>query len=71
MIENFKDSDYAGIINELCPELKDTVPGQPLHSKRLPFLRNVVTVDESHPLINTLNRHGLRKLCLLYTSRCV
>ena len=49
MIENFKDSDYAGIINELCPELKDTVPGQPLHSKRLPFLRNVVTVGFKQP----------------------
>ncbi|MBO5281217.1 MAG: AMP-binding protein, partial [Clostridia bacterium] len=44
MIENCLDSDYRGIINELCPELKDTKPGQPLHCKKLPFLRNVITV---------------------------
>ena len=49
MIESAVDSDYAGIINELCPELKDTVPGEPLHSKKLPFLRNVVTVGFKQP----------------------
>ncbi len=45
MIDGFKDSDYVGIMKELCPELKDSVPGKPLHLKRLPFLRNIVTVD--------------------------
>ncbi len=44
MIENYRDSDYSGIMQELCPELKSTKPGQPLHSKRLPFLRNIITV---------------------------
>ena len=44
MIENCLDSDYRAIINELCPELAGTKPGEPLHSKRLPFLRNVITV---------------------------
>ncbi|MDO4948592.1 MAG: AMP-binding protein, partial [Bacteroidales bacterium] len=44
MIEKSLDSDYRGIINELCPEIKDSVPGDPLHCKRLPFLRNVITV---------------------------
>ena len=44
MIEGFKDSDYAGIVKELCPELETTKPGEPLHAKRLPFLRNVITV---------------------------
>lgn len=44
MIENCRDSDYSAIIDELCPELRDTVPGSPLHARRLPFLRNVVTV---------------------------
>ncbi len=44
MIENYRDSDYKGIMQELCPELKTTKPGQPLHSKRLPFLRNIITV---------------------------
>lgn len=47
MINGYRDSDYAGIINELCPELKNTEKGKPLHSKRLPFLRNVVTVGFS------------------------
>ncbi len=45
MIKGSKDSDYQESINELCPEIKDTEPGKPLHCKRLPFLRNVITVD--------------------------
>ena len=44
LIKGYRDSDYAGIINELCPELKQLKKGEPLHSKRLPFLRNVITV---------------------------
>ena len=44
LVEGWRDSNYAGIIAELCPELENTVPGKPLHSKRLPFLRNVITV---------------------------
>ena len=47
MIESCLDSDYRSIINELCPEIADTKPGQPLHCKRLPFLRNVITVGFS------------------------
>ena len=44
MVENNRDSDYKSIIEELCPELKNTKPGVPLYSKNLPFLRNVITV---------------------------
>ena len=44
MIENCRDSDYRGIIEELCPELAETRRGKPLHCRRLPFLRNVITV---------------------------
>ena len=44
MIDSCKDSDYKAIIEELCPELKTITPGQPLYSKKLPFLRNVITV---------------------------
>ena len=44
MIEGYKDSDYAGIIRELCPELETCEPGQ-LESKRLPCLKNIITVD--------------------------
>ncbi len=44
MIDSCKDSNYKAIIEELCPELKTTKPASPLYSKRLPFLRNVITV---------------------------
>jgi len=47
MIEYCKDINYKEIIEELCPELKDLTPGEPLYSKNLPFLRNVVTVGFS------------------------
>lgn len=45
MIDGYKTSNYVEIINELCPELASLKSGQQLHSKRLPFLRNVITVD--------------------------
>ncbi|HWR40334.1 MAG TPA: AMP-binding protein [Patescibacteria group bacterium] len=45
MIDGYKDSDYVGIIKELCPELETAEAGKPLHIKRLPFLRNIITVD--------------------------
>ena len=44
MIESCLDSDYRQIINELCPEIASAKPGEALHCKRLPFLRNVITV---------------------------
>ena len=47
MIEYCKDINYKEIIAELCPELKNLKPGEPLYSKNLPFLRNVVTVGFS------------------------
>ena len=42
--KGWRDSDYAGIIAQLCPELETTVQGSQLRAKRLPFLRNVITV---------------------------
>lgn len=45
MIDGCKDSDYVSIIKELCPELETAEAGKPLHMKRLPFLRNIITVD--------------------------
>ncbi len=48
MIDGFKDSNYVGIIHELCPELETSAPGE-LFCKRLPCLRNVVTVDSEQP----------------------
>ena len=44
MIDSYRDSNYAAIMQELCPELKNSTPGKPLHCKRLPFLRNIITV---------------------------
>ncbi len=44
MIENCRDSDYSGIIGEICPELETKKANEPLHCRRLPFLRNVITV---------------------------
>ncbi|MBR5524953.1 MAG: AMP-binding protein [Clostridia bacterium] len=44
MTEGAKDCHYGQIIAELCPELANTKPGKPLHARRLPFLRNVITV---------------------------
>ena len=47
LIESALDSNYAKIIEELCPELENTNPPEALHCKRLPFLRNVITVGFS------------------------
>ncbi len=44
MVESYKDSNYAEIMAELCPETKTAKAGAPLHCKRLPFLRNIITV---------------------------
>ena len=44
MIESALDSNYRAIINELCPEISQSKAGAPLHCKKLPFLRNVITV---------------------------
>ncbi len=44
LVEGYRDSHYADIIGELCPELENTKAGSPLHCRRLPFLRNVITV---------------------------
>ena len=49
MIDGYKDSNYVEIMQELCPELERTKPGAPLHSVRLPFLRNIITVDSKQP----------------------
>ncbi len=43
MIDKYRDSNYSEIVKELCPELENNASGEPLHAKRLPFLRNVIT----------------------------
>ena len=49
MIESALDSDYRAIINELCPEIRTSKAGAPLHCRKLPFLRNVITVGFRQP----------------------
>ena len=49
MIDGYRDSNYVDIIQRLCPELADTKPEEGLHAKKLPFLRNVVTVGFKMP----------------------
>ncbi|MBE6788470.1 MAG: AMP-dependent synthetase [Ruminococcaceae bacterium] len=44
MTEGAKDTHYGKIVAQLCPELESLKAGEPLHAKRLPFLRNVITV---------------------------
>ena len=44
LTEGAKDTHYGKIVAELCPELAEKEATKPLHSKRLPFLRNVITV---------------------------
>ncbi len=44
MTEGAKDISYGKIVAELCPELESLKAGKPLHAKRLPFLRNCITV---------------------------
>ncbi len=44
MTEGAKDINYGEIVAELCPELATLKVGKPLHAKRLPFLRNCISV---------------------------
>lgn len=46
LIDGFKDSNYIQILNELCPEIKDSKPGQ-LNIEKFPFLKNVISVSEN------------------------
>ncbi len=43
MIDGYRDSDYVEIMRTLCPELANSAKGE-LNSKRLPVLKNVITV---------------------------
>lgn len=45
MTGGFKDANYVNIINELCPTLKTSQPGQ-LDNPMLPFLKYVVYIGE-------------------------
>lgn len=45
MTGGFKDSNYIEIINELCPELKNTPPGK-LDSAKFPHLKNIIYIGK-------------------------
>lgn len=42
LMNGFKDSNYIEIINELCPDLKNSEPGK-FTSEHFPFLKNVIS----------------------------
>ncbi len=48
-INGFKDIDYLGIMDQLNPELATAEDPTNLHLARLPFLRNIISVDGPHP----------------------
>lgn len=48
LIDGFKDSNYVGIINELCPNLKFSTDGSP-DSERLPYLKKVIYAGKDTP----------------------
>jgi len=49
MMGGTKDNSYVEHIYAVCPELKDCMPGE-LESKKLPFLKRVIFLDEAyHP----------------------
>ncbi len=72
MIKAVPDSNYKEIINEICPEIRDAKAGEPLHCKRLPFLRNVITVgfkqkgcltfDETMDRYDSVSKSELKKM---------
>lgn len=45
LIEGFKDSNYVEILNNLCPSLKDSKPGE-LEVEELPFLKNIIYIGD-------------------------
>ncbi len=48
LMGGYQDSDYVGHIKGLCPELDTCEPGK-LDCKNLPFLKNVIFLDEGKP----------------------
>ena len=43
LIGRFRNSDYAAMVSEVVPELKDSIPGE-LRSSEFPHLRNVICI---------------------------
>ncbi len=47
MMDGYKDINYVDIVNEICPELAKSKPGE-MVSERLPYLKNVITIDNRY-----------------------
>ncbi len=47
MVDGYKDSDYIGIIKELCPELETCKKGE-INSKKFPYLKNIITIESEN-----------------------
>ncbi|WP_134701518.1 AMP-binding protein [Ammoniphilus sp. YIM 78166] len=45
LIDGYRGTSYTDIVYEICPELKEALPGQ-LQSQRLPKLKNVIYLGE-------------------------
>jgi fatty-acyl-CoA synthase len=45
---SFKTQDYAAMLLEVCPELKDCKPGE-LNSERLPELKSAILISDTKP----------------------
>ncbi|MBQ3181399.1 MAG: AMP-binding protein [Clostridia bacterium] len=71
MVDSCKDSNYVEIIKTLCPELETCNPGE-LNSKKLPCLKNIITVDskqdgcfsweEANALADTVDASEVQKM---------
>ena len=48
LVPRFKSSDYYAMLNEVCPELAGSTPGQ-IRSSHFPKLRWVVAIDQAAP----------------------
>ncbi len=48
MVSRFRDSDYLGMVGELCPEMPGCRPGR-LIAKKLPRLRRVALFEDTAP----------------------
>ncbi len=47
MCDGFKDSDYVEIMYQLLPSLKTMKAGEEINSDRVPFLKHIITIDET------------------------
>jgi hypothetical protein len=48
LIDSFKTSDYIKMFKEVCPEAKDSKPGQ-INSENLPLLKSVIVMRGDKP----------------------